>query len=273
MIVLATSFLLGSNGFENIAKANLADYNKVNGDDLTRDNWNALDEDFVMKEGDTLNGNLNMDGHRVTNVVGPSNNSDIANVNFVNSSLVASQGGEVYINWGAASCAAPDITLYNGYGFGSDKSFTSGGVNSICLQLPIDASASAAGALISDNLFPVVTTYNFSTYFGIPPGISPYTYVRCAACFRVNSSCVKVFGTTNCSIPSFSHKAYDGFVMGGDLPGWYYRSSEAECINRNLAGATGPADGAMIYGSRIRDLYGLSGYNINSYIQCAVCCN
>jgi len=75
---------------ENTVIALSGDYNsRGTGDSLIPKNWNDLDEDFVAKNngGDTMSGNLNMEGNFITNLPASSafNINFIATVDYANS--------------------------------------------------------------------------------------------------------------------------------------------------------------------------------------------
>jgi len=80
---------------ENTVIALSGDYSTRNiGDSLTPNDWNYLDEDFVIKDsnGDTMGGNINMGGNRITNLAASAavNTDYIATIGFVN--LITSSG-------------------------------------------------------------------------------------------------------------------------------------------------------------------------------------
>ena len=57
--------------WQNIALALNGNYDKDAGDTLLPADWNYLDEDFLMKEGDTMTGDLNMGGNSITGLAQP----------------------------------------------------------------------------------------------------------------------------------------------------------------------------------------------------------
>ena len=256
---------------------NPADYNKSAGDNLSRDDWNRLDEDFIMREGDAMGGSLNLGSRRITSAsTNTASDDDLANVDYVNSLLVSSQGGYIYTSWGVSSCGSSDTLLYSGFGFNATYNFLSGGSNNLCIQLPFNATTSFPYSMNSnartDGIFPLMT----SDIAQLPPEMSTMyrNYVECAVCFRSNSSCIELLGGFNCSMSGFTHKAYDGYVLGGEIPGSHYHSQERICVNRNMHVNTNAAPyGAVAYGSRIRDNFGQTSYGINRFIPCAICCN
>ncbi|HOZ56491.1 MAG: hypothetical protein BWY51_00354 [Parcubacteria group bacterium ADurb.Bin316] len=276
-LIFLLVFLFSMGDYSQLVEAVSGNYSKVDGNNLTRDDWNVLDEDFVDREGDTMGTNLNLNNHRIVGVnTNPANSSDLANVGYIDSLLVSSQGGYVYTNWGRSNCSGSDTLLYSGFGFNSIYTVISGGSNNICIQLPFNATSSFVYALNSnsrtDGLYPLMT----SDPSQLPPEMSTMyrNYIECAVCFRRNSSCIESVGSFNCTMPGFNYKAYDGYVLGGEIPGSHYHSQERICVNRSMHINTNSAPyGAVAYGSRIRNNFGMSEYGIDRFIPCAVCCN
>lgn len=91
---LISLFAFAPVSFKNIALAlNPADYNKATGDSLGVADWNRLDDDFVAKTGDAMQGNLNMNNNQITNLANPVNPSDAVNLSTLDSSISATIAG------------------------------------------------------------------------------------------------------------------------------------------------------------------------------------
>jgi hypothetical protein len=61
-LIIAAVLYAVFDGEKNQALALSANYNKISGNTLTSEQWNNLDDDFVAKSGDTINGNLTING-------------------------------------------------------------------------------------------------------------------------------------------------------------------------------------------------------------------
>ncbi len=87
-IILATGiFIFTPLSWQQVARALTGNYSKNTGDQLTVNDWNNLDDDFLDKSGDTMSGDLNMDSHNISNVGAVSANSISANSVSVNGDL------------------------------------------------------------------------------------------------------------------------------------------------------------------------------------------
>ncbi|MFH0892304.1 MAG: hypothetical protein V1867_05995 [Candidatus Falkowbacteria bacterium] len=238
---------------------------------LSIDDWNFLNDDFVLRDGDTMAGDLNMNNVGISNLaVIPADETSAASAGYVNSRINSSAGGTTYINWGRGDCAAGDTVLYGGFGFGATYSVMSGGDNDICVQLPADAEFAHTGA-IADRMYPSMS--GGSPW--MPAGYDPArSFVRCAVCYRNQSACYTGYGTHNCNKGNFTDKAYDGYVAAG-INESHTLSRERNCVNRNFDNTGGAATtwGAAWYGSRIENNFGQAGYDNLVFIRCAVCCN
>lgn len=253
--------------------------------DLTIANWNELDQDFLLKEGDTWTGPgaLNMGNHAITglntNLTAPSP-TDAANVAYVLQEVAAgpaSGGGEMYTVWGNNACAGGSTLLYGGIAFSARYDSYSGGSNPVCVEAG-DPGAANTG-LYADGMYPVVTggSANLPTNT-IDPGstIVGDRIVRCAACHYPTGTCYVNYGSWDCNggAGSFS-PVYDGYALGSySGPEPYRNSTQRYCVNRNFNGvAAGGNTGAMWFGTRIENNYGLTSYTTSSFIKCSVCCN
>src|SRR3989339_246496 len=82
------------------AWAALGDYDRT-GVSLSPDDWNYLDEDFVLKEGATMGGDINMNNIAITNLaLIPADTTSAVSAAYVDSRINASAGGTTYTNWG-----------------------------------------------------------------------------------------------------------------------------------------------------------------------------
>jgi len=255
--------------------------------DLTIANWNELDQDFLLKEGDTWTGPgaLNMGNHAITglntNLISP-NPTDAANVAYVNQEVAAgpsSGGGEIYTVWGNNACAGGSTLIYGGIAFSAPYDTPAGGSNPVCVEGG-DPGAAFTG-IYADEMYPVVTGGNSNLPTSAVDPASSITgdrIVRCAVCHYPTGTCYTNYGSWDCNggAGGFS-PVYDGYVLGsysisGTDP--HRNSTQRYCVNRTFNGAAaGGAMGAMWYGTRIDNNYGLTSYTTGAFIKCAVCCN
>lgn len=73
--------------FWHTAGALTGNYNKNTGESLNSSDWNNLDNDFVAKSGDTMQGALNMGNQQITNLASPVNDGDAVNKSTLNSAI------------------------------------------------------------------------------------------------------------------------------------------------------------------------------------------
>lgn len=251
--------------------AALGDYNRSEAS-LSVDDWNYLDSDFVLKEGDTMGGNINMNNIGLTGLsTNSSDPSSLVNTAFVGATVSGGTGGATYINWGRPDCAAGDNRLYSGFSFGGTYGVIPGSDNEICIQLPADAEFNHSGAM-ADRIYPSMS--GGLPYFPIAAYSPTRSFIRCAVCYRANSACYINYGSHNCDSGTFTHKAYDGYVAA-DISGTSRISRERNCLNQNFDNSAGTASnwGSVWYGTRIEDNFGQAGYDNLTFFRCAVCCN
>ena len=83
ILFLSSFFVFFPFSWQQIAMALTGNYNKNLGDSLDATDWNNLDNDFVAKSGDTMQGNLNMGGGSITGLADPINDNDAARKIYV----------------------------------------------------------------------------------------------------------------------------------------------------------------------------------------------
>ncbi|MCK4539947.1 hypothetical protein KAU09_02210 [Candidatus Parcubacteria bacterium] len=254
------------------------DYNRpAPGGGISVEDWNFLDEDFLLTDGvNSVLNDLDMNNNRIINLDSGNGQKNAASKEYVDNGISAVQGGDTYINWGRAGCAGSDILLYDGYGFGNEYSNSSGGDNPICIQEPFDGEMLSSGAK-ADGVFPLMTgTSAILPTNMIDPSstIDRQRFIKCAVCYRPNSACFINQGTHNCGVPGFGNKIYDGYLTGEVNYPTHYASTERYCLNRNFdASILAPDWGAIWYGARVEENFGLSSYETKKFIKCSVCCN
>ncbi|MEA1963442.1 MAG: hypothetical protein U9M94_04385 [Patescibacteria group bacterium] len=84
--------------WQQIANALTGNYSKIDGDSLGVADWNKLDDDFVAKSGDTMQGNLDMGSNNITNLANPDNDGDAVNKSALDSAIADIILGSVVIN-------------------------------------------------------------------------------------------------------------------------------------------------------------------------------
>ncbi|MCK4539948.1 hypothetical protein KAU09_02215 [Candidatus Parcubacteria bacterium] len=268
--------------FENIAKAlTLGNYNRTASDNIIDvDDWNHLDNDFLLTDGaNSMQGDLNMNNNRITNVTTTNNPNDAANVEYVTDAIAAAEvagGGDIFVNWGNDDCPGGTDKLYGGIAFSAPYNTTSGGSNPVCMQ-----SGDAGPAHINanaDKIYPVVTggieTLPDSS---VDSGstITSESIIKCALCHNPAGTCYEHYGGHDCG-GSFSH-VYRGYVLGSYATNGtdsHYNSTQRACVNRDFDSSisAGVNMGAMWYGARIEENFGL-GYTTDAFIKCSICCN
>ncbi|MFH0892303.1 MAG: hypothetical protein V1867_05990 [Candidatus Falkowbacteria bacterium] len=253
---------------------------------LTLTEWNYLDEDFLKKEGDTWAGPgaLNMGDHAITglntNLSGPAA-TDAANVAYVNQAIAAgptSGGGEIYTVWGNNTCGGGSTLLYGGIALSAPYNTPGGGSNPVCME----GGDPGAGftAIYADKMYPVVTgaDANLPTS-SIDPGstIAGDRIIRCAVCHYPAGTCYTNYGSWDCNGGNGGFSpVYDGYVLGSysTSAGTYVNSTKRACVNRVFSGAAAGGNmGAMWFGTRIDNNYGLASYTTGAFVKCSVCCN
>ncbi len=254
-------------------------YDRLAGDDAATmvNDWNVLDEDFLLTDGSSqMDGTLDMVNNTINNILSnPADNTSVANVGYVDSLLSTAQGGDVYTNWGRDDCGANTV-LYSGYGFSSLYAMNSGGDNPICMQAPADYGGANNNTINVDKLYPLMPgTQPFLPDPALDSSsITAQRFMKCAVCYRFNSSCYLNISSDTCPLPLFSNRAYDGYMLGAVNANTQNMSNERLCVNRNFdIGASGSTGwGSTLYGTRIREDFGVGGYSLNNFIKCSVCC-
>ncbi len=268
-IIISGFFIFSSFSLRQVALALTGNYSKSPSDSLDSTDWNNLPNDFLDKSGDTMTGQLNMSSNKIVNLADPTSNTEAANKQYVDSvASTAGGAGAIFVNWGNTDCPGA-AKLYDGYGFGTRYNNISGGSNSICIQ------AGDAGSYFNtaqeDRLYPLVTGETQH----LPTEIARKSFVKCAVCYKNNSTCLESYGSWTCnSLAGFS-SVYNGYALG-DISNFLNRhSTERRCVNRNFDDELSPTWGAMWYGSRIQENFGLSEYDsdIEKFVKCAICCN
>lgn len=249
----------------------------ISSQDVTLDDWNFLDEDFLRTTGASFDGDFNLNNHFILSLdTDTSDDSGAVNLNYLNSRMSGVLGGDTYINWGNNYCQGTDTMLYSGYGFSNYYVDTSGSDNPICIAHPFDGSILDI-SVISDELYPLMTgSASLLPTTSVDPlsTINNQRLVKCAVCFRSGHTCYLNIGTHDCTTSFFLNKAYDGYMTGEINYSTHQSSLERHCLNRDFdASETAPAWGAIWYGSRIQNNFGLSGYNTMRYLECSICCN
>lgn len=281
-IFILTSFLgfilfcAGNSNCSQFASAiNPADYNRSGGN-LSRVSWNLLDEDFVKREGDIMEGGVSLNSNQIANVsTSFSADGDVASVGFVDNAVsgAISSGAGVFVNWGQSDCPSDTVRLYYGYGYNTHYQYRSGGSNSICVHGG-DAGSVYSGAL-SDGLYPLITAGGLQ----IPDlsddsqsTITQNTSVRCAVCLKRNSVCVENIGSWNCGTGLSS--VYTGYVLGMTTS-YNQHYTERLCMNRNFQTSTTATVGSILYGTRIQADGSMADYtsSLNRFLKCSLCCN
>lgn len=84
-------FLLSGVSIKNTVLALTGDYNRVVSGDNQIDtaDWDNLDNDFVAKSGDVMQGDLSMGGKKITNLIDPVNGGDAVNKNSLDNAISA----------------------------------------------------------------------------------------------------------------------------------------------------------------------------------------
>jgi hypothetical protein len=95
-VAFISGFFIFGPDFSQIANALTGNYNRTTAqNELTRDDWNLLDEDFVAKSGDTMTGPLNMGNQRITNLAAPTANNDAVNLSTLDSRFGSGGGKKI----------------------------------------------------------------------------------------------------------------------------------------------------------------------------------
>lgn len=244
--------------------------------DITREDWNDLDWDFVLRAGESVgvvfDGNLNLDTNNIINVDTDSGNlNSLANVDYLNSSMGFYEEADFYTNWGRNDCNFGDTLIYSGYMFNNYYGFRAGGVNPFCMVNPEEPGPVHSGSRM-DALYPGI----ISTSDIVPVDYPENWYVECAVCYHSGGICYEAVGTWDCNLAEgFDVKKYDGYLLGSTLE--YRPSNERICVNRNFAGLDSSTNqGARLHGSKVVDDFSINTYDTAptaKYTKCAICCN
>lgn len=128
LLLIVIFFLVTSLFINKFAQAlNPSDYAKGPADQLNAVDWNRLASDFVAKSGDTMTGNLNLSGSKVTNLGGaPYANSDAVNFGSMTSAITTalSSAGQIKDLTGnnlkmICGRTTPGSTVWTPYGGGA----------------------------------------------------------------------------------------------------------------------------------------------------------
>lgn len=265
--------------FENIAKAvTLGNYNRGVGDEIINlDDWNNLDNDFLLTDGgNSMQGDLDMGGNRITNVSTTADPNDAANIGYVVDAIATagtSGGGDVFVNWGRGDCPGGSDILYSGYAFSARYDSISGGNNPVCMQA--GSPGEAFTGIYADEMYPLITGQTDS----LPPAYSEDKIIQCALCHKPQGVCFEYVGRQDCGSSGFN-AIYKGYLLGSDanndlINGLHYNSTERLCVNDSFDAnvSAGGNLGALWYGVVIEDNFSLNNYTEDAYIMCSVCCN
>ncbi len=271
-IIISGGFLLSGLSFNQIVWALGGNYNKQAGDQLNLSDWNNLPNDFVDQGGDKMEGDIDMNNNKITNLPAPSDDSEPATKDYVDSALAnVGGGGDVFVNWGNWNCPGGTEQLYRGFAF-DERYSQNGGGEAVCLQLPGDEGSSPGpkgpGDNYSDLLYPLGT----GNATRMPPGIPARKEVKCAVCYNPQGACYERWYGDDCPGSSGFHPVYTGYAMGG-----YYTHaspSQRHCVdNQNFdASVNNQTWGKIWYGSVVWRNTDVGLYTEDSYLKCAMCC-
>jgi hypothetical protein len=253
------------------------DYDLSGISQIELDDWNKLNDDFIKREGATMTGSLNFSNSSKILYV-PSNisvDSNLSNIQTVNSVIEGSLGEEVYYIWGKQDCGTDD-KLYSGYGFSGYFGFSAGSNNPICIEYESDNSVPLKfDYLHQDSMYPLTTgkVNDIPTSAQDPYSkISSKSFVQCAACLHTNGSCFESYGSWDCNFSMFTKKIYDGYLMGAPSD-WGRATEERHCVNRDFNAIQSASVGAVWSGSIIENNFDLEYYTKKQFVKCAICCN
>lgn len=275
VLIVCGLFMLSGFSINRIVLA-LGNYSKGATDELTFNDWNNLDDDFVDASGDTMSGDLNMNSNKITNIPDiPFDAKDAVNQNYVDTAVATAggSGGDVFINWGQQVCPGTTELLYRGYAFGN-LHIHSGGAEAVCLQQPGDAGAEPGGigpgANLGDLLYPLGTGEDFR----MPPGIPDLKEIMCAVCFNPKGACYERWYGETCPGSSGFIPVYTGYGMGGYAS---HGPSQRHCVdNINFDGSVDNLSygdlGDIWYGTVLYENADIGLYTKDSYVKCSMCC-
>ena len=285
LLILLVSFLyIISPQIKQHAFALQGSYNRLPSDDtLTVQDWNYLDDDFLLKSGDTMSGNLNMGSNYITNLgmqATPGNN-DAVTVQYVTNAISAAgsaSGGDIYVVWGSTNCGTNN-SVYTGYAFSAPYNFNGGSGNPVCINTPNNADYDFLFGS-ADNMVPLVTSLNDS-YLPIQGTDDPnsrireQSFIQCAVCHNTSGVCYEHIGEQSCANGFAS--AYNGYMLGSYTTSGtdnHRNSTSRACVDSEgfVFNDTQGYMGAMWYGSKIDNNSGLP-YGIDTFVKCSLCCS
>ena len=265
--------------FEKLARAFSGNYDRTTDNSIDLQDWNWLDDDFLFRDGNnTMDGDLDMAGHRVTNLdtPAPTDLNHGATVKYVEDaiSVATAGGGDTFVNWGDNTCPAGTDLLYSGSAFSAKYDSFSGGDNPVCIQS--GNSGGAFSGTYGDNMYPLATGNNSND---LPPGFAVDSVIQCALCHKPAGTCFEYMGRSDCGTSGFN-PLYSGYILGShsnadSSDGLHHNSTQRLCVNDNFNSSIGSGGnlGALWYGTIIENNFSLDVYTENSFIKCSVCCN
>lgn len=256
-ILIGGFFVFSPVSLRQTALALSGDYDRFSSGDNAIDqaDWDLLDEDFVALDNGTAN-NLTV--------------NDIT----LNGTCTGTGcgGGDIFTNWGRGDCPGGTTLLYSGYAFGKKWDEPKGSGEILCIASPSTAGP-PSGSAVRDKLWPIGTGAAAYT----PPGIPTYSEMRCAVCYNPGGVCYEAIGVNTCNVAASFNVAYVGYMMGGvtglDNP-LNENNNSRSCVNGNFDGSVPNSTLASVYaGTEIIDNSDVPSYTIDSFINCAICCN
>lgn len=275
IIIICGLFILSGFSINQLVLAITGNYSKGLTDELTADDWNNLDDDFIDASGDTMSGDLNMNSNKITNIPDtPVSAQDAVNQNYVDNAVAGAggSGGDVFTNWGQQACPSGTEFLYRGYAFNGYYHGHYDGSEAICLQQPGDAGAVPGGDTAGKHgnlLYPLGTGPSSNA---IPPGIPERKEIMCAVCFNPGGACYERWHGITCPGSSGFTPVYTGYGMGGYHS--HTNASRGHCVdNVNFDGSIdNPNWGDIWYGILVWDNIDVGLYTEESFVKCAMCC-
>lgn len=259
--------ILAPVSLQKVAQAVTGNYNRaVSENSLSRDDWNKLDDDFLLKDGGTMAGDINMNNHKVTNLSTPTANTDAATKQYVDSN---SGSGAIFTNWGRGDCPSGTNLLYGGYTFSlNPEGYPGGGANPLCIKAPLVGTEVPTNQTLTGHLYSVGTSQARS----LPTDIPELKEMKCAVCHKATGSCYENFGDSACG-SGFS-PIYTGWVLGGLTN--INRKNEFNflCVNETFDGTTANNNiSSTIYGATIQGDADITAYSKQVFLRCSICCN
>lgn len=97
ILFFSSFFVFFPISWQSIANALSGNYSKNIGDSLGVSDWNNLDNDFVVKSGDTMQGPLDMGNRQITNLATPVNSGDAVNKSTLDTAIDGVVSGSIGI--------------------------------------------------------------------------------------------------------------------------------------------------------------------------------